>query len=276
MVDTIESLETKRSFIGPDNETTFYIASPTAEDIRGADWQYSRIYTKCLTEGIVTSAEMTDILKKRGITGSDYSVRLKELQGNLNDCIIELNEAFSNEEKAELAVKVAEAREALVQWNQRLTGPMSNTCEQISEDARLEYITSCIITDSGENRVWASHDDFLNVKDQSLSMKSRYEVMLFLQGYDSDFFEKTPEAMAMKEIEIDIMKEVNDKMSAQDVIDVGEVELGTDDKSESVTGTPEPEPALEVKPSTKTAVDDKVKAKSATTGSSKKATKKKK
>ena len=218
MVDTIEALETRRSFTGPDNETVFYIASPTAEDIRGADWQYSRIYTKCLTEGIVTSAEMTDILKKRGITGSDYAVRLKELQSNLNDCIMELNEAVGNEEKAELAVKVAEAREGLVQWNQRLTGPMSNTCEQISEDARLEFITSCIIVDSDDNRVWKSYDDFLNVKDQSLSMKSRYEVMLYLQGYDSNFFEQTPEAVAMKEIELDIMAEVNKTIAEEDEV----------------------------------------------------------
>lgn len=214
----IETIESRRSFKGPDNETLFYIASPTAEDIRGADWQYSRMYTKCLNEGIVTTAEMNDILKRRGITGSDYALRLKELQSNLNTCIIELNEAVGNEEKAELAVKVAESREQLVQWNQRLTGPMSNTCEQISEDARLEYITSCIIVDEEDNRVWKSHDDFLNVKDQSLSMKARYEVMLYLQGYDSNFFEQTPEALAMKEIELDIMKEVNSTIDAQEIV----------------------------------------------------------
>ena len=136
-----------------------------------------------------------------------------------------LNEAVNNDEKAELAIKVAESREGLVQWNQRLTGPMSNTCEQISEDARLEYITSCIIVDSNDGRVWKSHDDFLSVKDQAMSMKSRYEVMLYLQGYDSNFFEQTPEAIAMKEIELDILDEVNKTMAAED----DEIELVVED-----------------------------------------------
>jgi len=236
----VGTIETRRSFKGPDNETMFYITSPTAEDIRGADWQYSRIYTKCLNEGIVTSAEMNDILKRRGITGSDYTLRLKELQNNLNDCIIELNEAVGNEEKADLAVKVAEAREQLVQWNQRLTGPMSNTCEQISEDARLEYITSCIVVDESDGRVWKTHDEFLNVKDQSLSMKARYEVMLYLQGYDSNFFEQTPEAMAMKEIELDIMKEV-DK-----TIDEGETVKASELSMEISSDTPTDSPLIKV------------------------------
>ena len=26
----------------------FYVKSPTAEDIRGADWEYSKVYTKSL------------------------------------------------------------------------------------------------------------------------------------------------------------------------------------------------------------------------------------
>lgn len=205
MVEAIETTETRRSFIGPNGDTEYFINTPSAEDIRGADWQYSKTYTRCLNEGITTSAEMTDILKRRGIIGDDYNLRVRELTNELSRRIAALSECVIMEEKAELAIKVAESREELFQWNQRLSGPMSNTCEQIADDARLEFLTAAIIENESGERVWGTYDAFLTMKDQSLSMKSRYEVMLFLQGYDSDFLDQTPEARAMKEIEKSLM-----------------------------------------------------------------------
>lgn len=208
MVDEkITELEDRRSFVAPDGETEYFIATPNAEDIRNADWQYSKQYTKCLNEGLPTSAELTDILRRRGVIGQDFENRAAELSSVLNDCIMRLSAATTNEEKTTLANEVARAREALFQWNQRLSGPMSNTCEQISDDARLEYLTSCIIQSKDGNRVWPSYGDFLSSTDQSLTLKSRYEVMLFLQGYDSDFLDNTPEAMAIREVQTNLLME---------------------------------------------------------------------
>jgi hypothetical protein len=209
MVDNKEEIKVdlRRSFFGPDEDTAYYIDTPNAEAIRGADWQYSKIYTRCLSEGMATSAEMMDILKRRGIIGDDFDRRVEELTIKLNEAILRLSEATTSEDKASLALSVSQDRELLFQWNQRLSGPMSNTCEQIADDARLEYLTACIIQNEDGTRVWGHYDDFLTTRDQALSMKSRYEVMLFLQGYESDFLDSTPEAMAMREVESDIMKE---------------------------------------------------------------------
>ena len=51
------------------------------------------------------------------------------------------------------------------------------------------------------SRVWKSYEDYLVEQNQKLALKARYEVMLFLQGMPSDFLEKTPEVLAMKEVE---------------------------------------------------------------------------
>jgi len=202
-----EDFESRRSFTGADEETEYFIGTPSAEDIRGADWQYSKVYTKCLTEGIPTSAELMDILRRRGVIGDDFDRRAQELSITLNELITRLNDTEGYNDKAALAVEVSQAREALFQWNQRLSGPMSNTCEQIADDARLEYLTASILQNKDETKVWEDHDKFLASKDQSLTLKSRYEVMLFLQGYESNFLENTPEARAMKEVETSILQE---------------------------------------------------------------------
>jgi len=213
-----EVVEQKRFFLGDDEKTKYFVVPPNASDIRDADWQYSRIYTKSLTEGITTSAEMMDILRRRGIVGPEFEQRAAELTTGLNEKILVLGATDDLNEKRDFAVEVAEARDELFQWNQRLNGPMANTCEQLADDSRLEYLTSCMITDEDNNRIWESYDEYIYEKNQTLSLKSRFEVMLYLQGLDPDFLEKTPEAMAMKEVEADILEKAAEASKALEAI----------------------------------------------------------
>ena len=161
---------------------------------------------------------MMDILRRRGIIGPEFEQRAQELTNGLNEKIFALDAAASMDDKRELAVEVAEARDELFQWNQRLNGPMANTCEQLADDARLEYLTSCMVVDSKDERVWDSYDNYLREKNQALALKARFEIMLYLQGLESDFLEKTPEARAMKEVETDILEKASEAAKALEAI----------------------------------------------------------
>jgi len=206
------NVDLRRSFDLDDEGDIYFIGVPTAENIRGADWQYSKTYTTSLVEGITTSAEMMDILMRRGIIGPEFEQRAKELIGVLNYKINKLEETTDMDLKRTLAVEVAMAREEVFQWNQRLNGPMSNTCEQIADDARLEFLTSCIIQKEDVSRVWSTFDAYKSEKNQQLAMKARFETMLYLQGLDSNFLENTPEAVAMREVETSVLDKARDAM----------------------------------------------------------------
>jgi len=216
--EKVETIDERRFFMGPDEETKYYIGIPSAEDIKGADWQYSKTYTNCLVEGITTSAEMMDILMRRGIIGPEFEKRAQELADTLNEKIILLEAAVDVDEKRILSVDVAQAREELFQWNQRLNGPMNNTCEQIADDARLEYLTSSMIQVADNTKVWDSYEAYLKEKNQALALKSRFEVMLYLQGLDSNFLDQTPEAMAMKEVETEILEKAQEAIKAAEAV----------------------------------------------------------
>lgn len=243
--DKIEDtkIDERRGFLGPDEITKYYIAPPNAEDIRGADWHYSKTYTNCLVEGITTSAEMMDILRRRGIIGPEFEQRATELQQELSDKITLLYDAKVMEQKRDLAIDVATVREELFQWNQRLSGPMNNTCEQISDDARLEYLTSTMIQTKDGKRVWDSFDDYLQEKNEdlaALAVRSRLEVMLYLQGLESDFLDKTPEALAIREIEADIMKKAEEVLKAAEAVvqeeeEIAKAEAKIEPKAKKVT-----------------------------------------
>lgn len=224
MDDKEADYKSGRFFLGEDEETKYYIIPPTADAIRGADWQYSKVYTKCLMEDIPTSSEMLDILTRRGIIGPEFEQRATELAQILNQSIEELESAADFETKRISAVEVASAREELFQWNQRLNGPMNNTSEQISDDARLEYLTSCMIVDNNGVKVWKNYDNYLTETNQTLALKARFEVMLYVQGLDSDFLDQTPEAKAMHEVESEVIEKAKDALEAAKAVASEELE----------------------------------------------------
>jgi len=238
-----EKKDERRSFLGPDRVTTYYIAPPNAEDIRGADWHYSKMYTRSLVEGITTNAEMMDILRQRGIIGPEFEQRAAELRKELDEKLYTLDNTTDLEEKRKVSIEVYNAREELFQWNQRLSGPMNNTCEQISDDSRLEYLTSCMIQTEDGKRVWDSYDSFLKEKNENLAalaIRARLEVMLYLQGLESDFLDKTPEAMAMREVEEDIIKRAEEALKAAEAIvqeeeEIAEAEAKSEPKAKPKT-----------------------------------------
>ena len=207
-----KNVEARREFQDPVSGKTYYIGTPTADDVRGADWQYSKIYTKSLVEGITTSAEMIDILMRRGVIGPEFEQRQKELTDILSVKVEALQNTDNLDAKQQIALEVAATREELFNWNQRLNGPMSNTCEQMADDSRLEYLTSRMVQEADGKKVWEDYSDFLIEKNQSLAMRARFEVMLYLQGLDSDFLEKTPEAMAIREIEQEIQTKATEAL----------------------------------------------------------------
>jgi len=230
-----KKVDERRSFLGPDGITSYYIAAPTSDDIRGADWEYSKMFTRCLMEGITTAAEMLDLLRRRGIIGPEFEQRSAELSEELTKKTLALENAKSMEEKRELAIEVAAAREELFQWNQRQAGPMNNTSEQISDDVRLEYLTACMIETEDGKRVWNSYDEYLTEQSQALAVRARFEVMLFLQGLDSDFLEQTPEAQAMREIESDILKQAEEALKTIEQLEKEEEEKKKEEKPKKKT-----------------------------------------
>lgn len=225
-------LENRREFTDPTNDKTYYIAAPTADGVRGADWQYSKMYTKSLVEGITTSAEMVDILMRRGVVGPEFEQRQKELTDELSVKVSLLNTADDLDDKQTYALEVASAREELFNWNQRLNGPMANTCEQIADDSRLEFLTSRMVQNKDGSPVWEEYSDFLVERNQSFAMRARFEIMLYLQGLDSDFLEKTPEAVAVKEIEAEIQQKASDA--------IAELERAAAKTEEQVEDKPKP------------------------------------
>lgn len=252
--------ENKRSFTVDGKD--YIITQPTAADIRNSDWHYSKIYSRSLIEGIYTSSEMRDILKKRGIIGPEYDKRSQELADMLESEITKMYVLTDDEARKVAANEASEIRNEIFQWNHRLNGPMSNTCEQIADDAKLEFLTSCIIENDSSEKVWKDYDMFLNETNQVLPTRAKFEVMLYLQGLDSDFLDKVPEAVVLKDINDNEIK-ISTVEATEEIINKEKEQDKEPEKEQAEEQDKEPEKEVktkaEIKKKTKKTKNKKVK-----------------
>lgn len=194
----------------------YFIGDPSGADIRKADWQYSKVFNQALADSFPTQAQMLEELTKRDIVGDHFNREVEEVRIGLAAALFRLENIPSGVDDAEkegAAIEVAESRERLFRLNQKVNGPMGNTCENLAEDARNEYLTSRVIEDRNGKKIWEKFDNYLSEDNTALTVKSRFEVMLWLQGLDSDFLETTPEQIALRNL---AEKRLSDVLSPQE------------------------------------------------------------
>jgi hypothetical protein len=198
-------LDSRREFvIETDGETaSYFIANPTGEDIRKADWQYSKIYNQAILDDLLTQSQMVELLKKQGVISQGYADEIEEIRSKLAAEIYKLEnlpESTSDADREEAALDIAATRDELFRLNQKVNGPMGNTCENIAEDARVEFLTSRILQKKEGSPLWKDFNEYLNEENTALAIKARFEVMLWMQGLHSNFLETTPEQQALREV----------------------------------------------------------------------------
>jgi hypothetical protein len=192
----------KRYFTYQDSK--YYVDNADLVSVRQADWHYSKTYSEALLAGVPTAAQMQDILEERKIIKQDYEEVRVDIMRQIEEKAAEIRAMSAKADReAFLAVtkELEELRGQLLKHNQRASSPMSNTCEQLADDSRMAYLTSAMVKDDAGKRVWESYDEYMSADTNAeLAMFARYHCMLFLQGLDPDFMEKTPEAVARKEL----------------------------------------------------------------------------
>ena len=218
-------LDRRREFIfEPQNGEPehYFIADPSGEDVRKADWQYSKIFNQALADGFPTQAQMVDVLKERGIISDDYTKEVEQTRIELATALFRLDNLLPDAtdfDREQTAIEVAALRDKLFRLNQRVNGPLANTCENLAEDARIEFLTSRIIQKQDGIRVWKDFETYRATDNTPLTVKSRFEVMLWLQGLESNFLEKTPEQETLRDVAKrridDTLKRLEDSANAQ-------------------------------------------------------------
>ena len=200
--DVTETLGERRRFTieqqdGTKNE--YFLGIPSAENIRQADWEHAKTYNRALKEGVFTTSEMMTILENRNIAGPDYEKVSEDLNAKLVSKMIDMEKETDEEERVKLALEVQSLRDEVFRWNSRVSGPLSSTCESLANEARVEYLTSAIIQDVHGERHWKDFDEYKSEKDLVVQTKAKFEIMMWMEGLESNVLENSPEAVVLRE-----------------------------------------------------------------------------
>ena len=167
--DTVKQIleDPRRSFNFEDPMTEeigeYFIGDPSGADIRKADWQYSKVFNQALSDSFPTQAQMLEELIKRDIVGDHFNREVEEVRIGLAAALFRLENmppGADDVDQEGAAIEVAEFRERLFRLNQKINGPMGNTCENLAEDARNEYLTSRVIENRDGRKIWETFEDF--------------------------------------------------------------------------------------------------------------------
>lgn len=215
-----EILDSRREFTMEtlENEILhFYIANPSGEDIRKADWQYSKVYNQAIVDEFLTQSQMLELLQEKKIITDEYTQKLDSVRITLGAELFKLENLMEDaheDEKELTAMEISRQRDELFQLNQRVSGPMANTCENLAEDSRTDFLTSRIVEKKDGSNAWKDYNAYRNEENTALAIKARFEVMLWMQGLESNFLENTPERSVLREIaQTRLERAVNDEIA---------------------------------------------------------------
>jgi hypothetical protein len=235
--DVKELLDARREFTfelpgTTDEPTLYFIGTPSGEDIRKADWEYSKIYAQAITDKLLTHAQMADALKAAGILSPAYEAEVEQARITLGAELFRLENLMEDADdtlKEDNAREVGRLRDELFLLNQRVNGPMANTCENLAEDARTDFLTSRIVENKDGTRVWEDYQDYRGDDNTGFTVRSRFEVMLWMQGLESNFLENTPEQRTLRAIDLARAEaeiaELEEDLKAESASEVETVEL---------------------------------------------------
>lgn len=143
----------------------FFTRTPTLVEVQEADWEFSRVFNKAITSGILPRAALLKRLVDSGVWSEEKDNITQKLRTELNSLISRITEMRDNkEDEKELdgVVRSAESvRMALAMHLQELESLMAHTAEQKADDARTYHLVYLVTERENGVRVWKTFAEFM-------------------------------------------------------------------------------------------------------------------
>ena len=202
---------------GSQEQKKFYIKSPTQEGIKGAEKYRVKTWNQCLLDGILTKAQLKDILKTRKIWDDEKEQKEKDLGKQIFE--LEKQLFLGNGEKKKLSIAegkktVLEMRKLRNELREHISDRISleeNTVEALADNARFDFLVAeCVFNEDG-TRVYKDIEDYNSRSSDEVSMLGAATLAQILYQYDDKFEESLPENVWLKKLGL-----VNDKLELVD------------------------------------------------------------
>ena len=184
-----------------------YITSPNAYAVQRADIYRAKIWNECLDEGIKTKDELAVVMEKRGIWGQVQAEKQLEIIQTLGALEKDLylgdgKKKIPLSDGKRIAIKMRSLRNQLRTLLIEKSNFEQNTAENISDNARFDYLVSaCTYYENGQ-KVYKDIEDYNNRASDEIAFAAAGALAEMMYSYDPENENNLPENQWLKHFEL--------------------------------------------------------------------------
>ena len=180
-------------------KVTVIVKRPSGSIVSRAGRIAAKVWTECLSDGIMTKKELKEFMKKRKIWDEDKDDEEEKLGQEIAD--LEKSLAFGSGKGArvkstegrDIAIKIREKRFELRELIAERLSLENNTAESLSDNARFDFmVANCTYYENGE-KVYSSLEDYDAKSDEEIAFSAASAMAQMLYSLDQDFEDSLPE-----------------------------------------------------------------------------------
>jgi len=184
------------------------VKKPTNQEMKDADIYRAKAWNKAFKEGVMTKAEVDQVMKDRGIWNEEKA----EEEKNLTIEVLELERKLyigegkkkpKLSEGRKLAIQMKEKRILLRELISDRISMDENTAESIADNARFDYLVYvCSFNVDTQERLFESYEDYNQKGTNAESIAAAQILANMVYNLDSDFEDKLPENQFLKKFDL--------------------------------------------------------------------------
>jgi len=163
-----------------DKDLVLKFARPSQKILNKADLVFRTSFSNALREGVLTAAEVDKILRERGIWDDDKELEAEKFRTEIGELEEKLKDpTLNNEQGKALCEKITSVRINLIRHNSIYTTVADNTCENMANEARNQYLCATCIHDNKTGlRVYKDVENFQDRLDEAAALDAYREAMI--------------------------------------------------------------------------------------------------
>jgi len=165
------------------------IRFPKVEENRLADWEYTRVLTQAIKDGIMTNKQMRQFIEENELWTDADEKEIEALNAEIDKQIVVLSKMGENTKNADkVEAKINELRQQVFQKQQERQKFFNNTAEAKADESKMSFLLYKCSEDAETNKpLWESYDAFKNEEDQELVNTIVFQFLTFINGLPADF-----------------------------------------------------------------------------------------
>lgn len=177
-------MSSKEKTIELDNGKKYIFKIPSVKVAGDADYEYSKSYTRALTDGLLPRVVIEQKNKDAGAWTEEDQKKDIALNSELEEILLKSASANNKEERDKLKQRYYNLQESMSFLSAKKAALSAHSAEAKAEEGKIATLMVACCLDGDHNKIWETRDDLDNEENSSLMQTIANEFMAYISGMD--------------------------------------------------------------------------------------------